>query len=257
MNSVLKPSPLNLLIVEDEAVIQSRLVRLYSDILSMREQPIKIVIASSLTEANLALEEQQFHLLSLDLNLNGNSGFDLLKQACSHSGHTIIVSAYRDQALIAFEYGVLDFVPKPFSQKRLEKAIDRFLLKHDDNIKKSDITETEIVPKTQTRYLLVKNGGSLLRLDLQDIDSIEGYGNYSKIHLQSGQEHLHEKGLDYLLQILPEHFFRVHKSHLVNLHRFQALKSLGAGQYQMSTTSGSQIPVGRTRVQLLRQRIKL
>lgn len=263
MNSVRQNKHINLLIVEDEGVILGRLERLYLDIFAVQNLPVKITSASSLADAKQALANGNFHLLSLDLNLNGDSGFDLLQQACSHAGQTIIVSAYRDQALTAFEYGVMDFVPKPFSRQRLEKAINRFLEQPDGtlviesatSIQKQTDTENETETETETRYLLVKSGSSLLRLKLQDIESIEGYGNYSKIHLQSGQEHLHEKGLENLLQILPDHFFRVHKSHLVNLHQFHELKSLGGGQFQLSTTSGRLIPVGRTRVEQLRQRV--
>ena len=86
-------------------------------------------------------------LLLLDLNLHGKSGFLALENAVAGSFQTIIVSAYADQAITAYEYGVLDFVNKPFSRARLEKALNRFL-------------NSDYIPVNQTRYLSIrKNAG--------------------------------------------------------------------------------------------------
>ena len=78
-----------------------------------------------LPEALCFIENNSLDLVLLDLNLNGDNGFDLLTTAVSESFHTIVISAYKDQAITAFEYGILDFVPKPFNRDRLEQAFDR------------------------------------------------------------------------------------------------------------------------------------
>lgn len=236
-------TPFRVLIVEDESMIGNRLVRLFSELLSARQMQPEVAIAASLSEAKQALQNSHYHLISLDLNLSGDSGFELLQHACCSAAQCIVVSAYREQALTGFEYGVLDFVAKPFSRQRLDKALSRAM---DDNAKAMD---------NVTKYLLVKNGGSILRLLLSDIESVSGYGNYSQLHLQNGIQHLHEMGLDALLKILPPSFLRVHKSHILNLDKFLELTSLGGGQYQLRTQSGSMIPVGRSKVQELKQRL--
>src|SRR3546814_13063742 len=96
----------------------------------------------------------------LDLNLHGRDGFDLLKRAVAGSFDTIVVSANTDRALEAFEYGVVDFVPKPFTEARLSQAFERRLAKRD---------EGEAI-----RYLVVRHAGKLERIRIDDIRVIHG-----------------------------------------------------------------------------------
>src|SRR5690606_35785413 len=118
---------MNVLIVEDESRIARRIERMTCDILGNALQSITHI--NTLHEALKFIENSSLDIVLLDLNLNGDNGFDLLTTAVSGSFHTIIVSAYKDQAITAFEYGVLDFVPKPFNRDRLEQAFNRAIIK--------------------------------------------------------------------------------------------------------------------------------
>ena len=122
-------------IIEDEARIARRLERMIRQI--FEKQDIKIVVASNLEEGKELIKKEEVNLLFLDLNLNGQDGFNVLENVVAESFHTVIVSAYKDKAIRAFEYGVLDFVPKPFDESRLRKAIERIHSKNntDHNIK--------------------------------------------------------------------------------------------------------------------------
>ncbi|WWW34360.1 response regulator [Stenotrophomonas rhizophila] len=64
------------------------------------------------------LQRAVYDGLLLDLNLGGEDGFELLRRAVAGRYHCVVVSAHRERALQAFEHGVLDFVPKPFSRER-------------------------------------------------------------------------------------------------------------------------------------------
>src|SRR4030042_1994514 len=110
-------------IVEDEPFIAERTERLVKEIL--KNKLTRVVIKESLPGAMHYLNEHQIDLLLLDLNLSGKDGFELLKKAVAGSFHTIVISAYTDRAIEAFEYGVLDFIGKPFTVERLKKAFDR------------------------------------------------------------------------------------------------------------------------------------
>ena len=112
---------MNILIVEDESRIAKRIERMTRDIFGDTLQSLKHI--NTLHEALPFIENNSLDLVLLDLNLNGDNGFDLLTTAVSKSFHTIVISAYRDQAITAFEYGVLDFVPKPFNRERLGTSL--------------------------------------------------------------------------------------------------------------------------------------
>ncbi|MBK7227614.1 MAG: hypothetical protein IPH97_01775 [Ignavibacteriales bacterium] len=64
------------------------------------------------------------------MNLNAKDGFELLKQVVSQSFHTIVISANINRAIEAFEYGVLDFIPKPYNIERLKAAFQRLQSSH-------------------------------------------------------------------------------------------------------------------------------
>ena len=115
---------MRIVVVEDEAIVARRLTRLLREILG--ETLESLDLATSLGAAQVRLDrEPPIDALFLDLNLNGRDGFELLGEAVAGSFQTIVVSAHAERAIEAFDYGVLDFVAKPFGRERLELAIDR------------------------------------------------------------------------------------------------------------------------------------
>ena len=107
---------MRILIIEDEASVADRIERLTRQVLGTNIQ--RLAKRQTLSAGLHYLQNHPIDLLLLDLNLNGLNGFSILQELLSHSFQTIIVSANTDQALKAFEYGVLDFIPKPFTIER-------------------------------------------------------------------------------------------------------------------------------------------
>ena len=229
---------MKLLIVEDEARIARRLERMTREILG--DQLTDLQRMEDLEEAIEFLEHNEIDLLLLDLNLNGQNGFELLRQANAYAFHTIIISAYKEQAITAFEYGVLDFVPKPFDQHRLEKALLR-------------ITQLESIDKG-IKFLAVKKRQSVRLIEIDSIRYIKGADIYAKLHLADGSTALHNKSLDRLGQILPNSFERIHKSYLVSMREAKELVIQPGGKYQLRLQDGELLPIGRTRFKDLKQR---
>src|SRR5688572_4889959 len=114
---------MRVLIVEDEPLLAQRLERFCREILGARLETLRV--ATLFSEASARLDESPIDLLLLDLNLHGRDGMELLASSVAGSFHTIIVSANTEHALRAFEYGVMDFIAKPFTRERLEQALQR------------------------------------------------------------------------------------------------------------------------------------
>ena len=228
-------------IVEDEPVIAQRLTRQVRHILA-EHQP-HICCVDSFDDAQSHILEQPIDLLFLDLNLYGQDGFELLKQATANSFHTIIVSAYAERAITAFEFGVLDFVAKPFSEQRLANAIERFL-------------QQASQPNGQANKLTVKKPGGLQVVALDTVYSIQADGHYTQLILADGQSHLYDKPIERLSVLLPDHFIRVHRSYLVNLHCVDRLSIASGGHYHLQMNNGSEVPVSRSRYPQVRARIE-
>lgn len=231
---------MRLLIVEDEEIVARRLERLLRGLLAGRDLSLRR--ASSIAEGFAAIAEGAIDLLFLDLNLNGRNGFQLLGDAVSRPFQTIVVSAHESQAIRAFEYGVTDFVPKPFTEARLRKALDR-------------IIERDEPSREALRYLAVRRAGEVRPIPLDAVVYLQGAGDYAEIHCRDGSTHLHDKSLTALEQLLPSRFVRIHRSYLVSLRDAEALRSEPGSRYSLRVSTGEELPVSRSRVADLRGRL--
>lgn len=223
---------MNILIVEDESRIAKRIERMTRDILGDVLQSLTHI--NTLHEALKFIENNSLDLVLLDLNLNGNNGFDLLTTAVSKSFHTIIISAYKDQAITAFEYGVLDFVPKPFNRDRLEQALYKTIAK--------EKTETN-----EIKFLAIKKRHRIQLIPIEELLYIKGAGAYTELFLANGKKELHDKSLEKLEQLLSYSFERIHKSYVLRMSEIKEIIVESGSKYMAELKNGERIPIGRTK----------
>jgi len=230
---------MRVLIVEDEPLLARRLERFCREILGERLESIRV--ATLFSEASARLDESPIDLLLLDLNLHGRDGMELLASSVAGSFHTIIVSANTEQALRAFEYGVIDFVPKPFSQERLAQALQR-------------VTEREGRAACAAKFLAVRKHGKVELVAIDRVLYVEGAGAYAELVLDDGRRELHDKTLEKLHALLPPVFERIHKSYVVRMNAVKTLHAQEGSHYEVELRNGLRLPVGRTRYKELRER---
>lgn len=227
---------MRVLVVEDEAVIARRIVRLVTEIAG--DELKQILTVSSFHEAIDRLEHHPVDLVFLDLNLNGRDGFEILQLAASGAFHTVVVSAHTERALEAFEYGVLDFIGKPFGRERFEKSLARF----SGQLKRHECT----------RFLAVRKHAGLFLAPLDKVLYIKGANTYSELYLEDGAVELHSKSLEKLSAILPPDFQRIHKSYIVDMTRVRTLRSFSGSRYELELSNGVMLPIGRTRLKAIK-----
>jgi len=228
-----------ILIVEDEPIIARRTARLTRSILG--EANLTIETAEQLDAAHDALRADDIELLFLDLNLHGADGFDLLKASVAGAFHTIVISAYTDRAIEAFELGVLDFIGKPFGRERLAQALRRL--------------RTDARTDPPARYLAVRTGGRVTLIDVERVHYLQGAGSYSELVLRDGSTELHDKSLKRLVTLLPGDFVRIHRSYVVRVSAVAHVHSREGSRYAVELRDGTMLPVGRTRIDAVRQRL--
>ena len=154
--------------------------------------------------------------------------------------HTVVVSAHTERAMEAFELGVLDFIGKPFSVERIQKTVDRLRGTRASNPAKT---------------LAVRSAGRIDLVPISEIAYIRAAGSYTELVLRNGAIRVHSKSLDRLLSILPTTFERVHRSYLIRLDEVVQIRVKEGSRYSAVLSSGEEIPVGRTRVSMIRQRL--
>jgi DNA-binding LytR/AlgR family response regulator len=231
---------MRLLIVEDEPLIAQRLERYCRELLGKTLSGVQRVAEYEAAEA--WLQEHPIDVLLLDLNLAGADGMQLLQSSVAGSFHTIIVSANTDEALRAFEFGVIDFVPKPFSRERLGQALKR-------------AAGVDGRAPHSARRLAVRKLGRVELVDIDDIIYVQGAGNYSELVLRDGRRELHDKTLERLAAVLPADFERVHRSFLVRMSTVRALRAHEGSHYEAELHDGTRLPIGRQRYKEIRDRL--
>ncbi len=231
---------MKILIVEDEIHIARHLSQTICRILD--EEAVVPHFCISLDEALQYISKNHIDLLMLDLNLNGKDGFEVLKILVAEPFHVIVVSAHIEKAIEAFEYGVLDFVPKPFSEKRLRKSFDR-------------LTGTEKkAPSYKMKNFVIKKKNKLALIKEEDVLFFEAYGHYSKIHLRDKSFEVYDKPLIALEALLDSRFERVHKSYLIRMAEIKNLEVFPGGKYYLELSNGAKVKLGRDKYKYIKER---
>ncbi len=225
--------------IEDEARIARRVRRMTETFFGSKI--ITLHTCEALADGLSYLENNEIDLLLLDLNLNGEDGFDVLENIVARAFQTIIISANTHLAIKAFAYGVLDFVPKPFDQQRLDQAFLRIT---------SANTGT-----TGLDFLAIKKGGIISLIEVQEVCYIKGAGIYTELHLLNGKNELHDKSLDMLQQLLPNDFVRIHKSYIVTKICIDKILVSSGSKYAVQLKNAEILPIGRSRYKELKEKL--
>lgn len=233
--------PIQIVIVEDEDMVAARLQRLIGQVLE--DRPFELRHLGTLDQAREEIGEPD--VLFLDLNLDGQDGFNLLHWSAAGPQQTIVASANTDRAMEAFELGVADFVPKPFQLDRIRTALARALDQSDPD----DVNEHFI------NRLCVRIGARTRVVPTSEIRWISRDHGFTELFLRDNSSLDHEWSLDRLTKALGPDFIRIHRSHIVAVDEVAEIQSLRRSQYRASLKGGQQLPVGRSRIESLRTRL--
>jgi two-component system response regulator LytT len=229
---------MNVLIIEDEPPIAEDIREMSCSILSSKLSRIDVV--HTLAEAEEFLDNHTIDLCLLDLNLKGKNGYDLLTRAVAGAFHTIIISAHTNQAPEAFQFGVLDFVPKPVERDRLRRAFNLYL-------------ERQASVEASLKYLVVRKQRTNHLISVDEILYFHAEGYLVKLFLKSGKPEYIEKPLNRLAPILPRKFLQVHRSYIVALDQVASYRHKVGGVYELTLKNGTTIPLSPAMVKTLDQ----
>ena len=240
------------LIVDDEESGERLLTKLVT-----RKHPEITLLpsADSMEDAVKAIDQHQPDLVFLDIRLGNNTGFEVLEQSTYKSYHVIFVSAYSQYALKAIKSSAVDYLLKPVDMDDLRTAIDRFKSRK-SSISTEQLTlikKTLKAPETRNKLVVpVREGYEFIKT--AEVLYITADENYSHIHLTSGHQKLASKTLGYFEEKLEgEQFFRIHKSHLINLQEIVAYEHGNGGFVKM--TDGKRMEVSRRKKKELLERM--
>lgn len=197
------------------------------------------------------IEKEQPNIVFLDVEMPILSGFDVLANIKNPDFEIIFVTAYSNYAIEAFQYCAIGYVVKPIDNDELKLAVNNALknITSKSSIVKNKnlldlltnaMSEKKIIIPTSTGFSLIK---------LIDILHLEGYSGYTKIHLTNGLEIISSYNIGKFEKMLPESFFKCHKSYIVNLKQITAFENEG----YLVLESNIRIPISRSRRKEIRK----
>lgn len=232
---------IRVLIVDDEPPARRNVA-----LLLQRDSEIEIVgECGSGKDALSVIRSLSPDLVFLDVQMPECDGFDVLEMLGDTQPTAIVlVTAYDQYALRAFEAGALDYLLKPFDNARFQRALDRA---------KEKIRSAQ--PTSKADRLIVKSAGVVSFIRIAEINWIEAYDYYARLHVGPKNYLIRRSLADLEHELDSTLFCRAHRSAVVNLDRVRTLKLSSEGEYNVVLENGAEIRLSRRYRQNLQMRL--
>jgi two-component system LytT family response regulator len=201
-----------------------------------------------------AIQEYKPDLIFLDIQMPKINGFEML-ELLDQPPAVIFTTAFDEYAIRAFEAHAVDYLLKPFSHERFDKAIEKWMTQKNIPTKKNtqELLETASQSPAQNQRIVVKNGSKIKIIPVQDIFYFEAADDYVKIHTREGY-FLKNKTMNHFEQVLDvQHFVRSHRSFIINIQQITRIDPYEKDNHVAVLRSGVQVPVSRSGYVRLRQ----
>jgi two-component system LytT family response regulator len=192
-----------------------------------------------------AIQQQQPDLIFLDIQMPKINGFEML-ELIDQPPAVIFTTAFDEFAIKAFEAHAIDYLLKPFSQERFDKAIEKWKDQTASAKKNTEeLLETASHSPSQTHRIVVKNGSKIKIIPVQDVFYLEAADDYVKVHTHEGN-FLKNKTMNHFEQTLdPHQFVRSHRSYIVNIQQITRIDPYEKDNHVAILRSGAKVPVSR------------
>jgi len=226
------------IIIDDEPLARSIIIEYlqpYTDIVLAAE-------CNDGFEGIKAIQQHQPDLIFLDIQMPKINGFEML-ELVDNPPLVIFTTAFEEYAIKAFDAHAADYLLKPFSKERFDKAIQKMLL-HKNNISMA-VTTTALQSATQSNRIVVKDNGKIKIIPFAQVQYIEAADDYVKIVTADGN-FLKKKTMQFFEDSLPgQEFIRIHRSFIVNAQLITRITPYEKDSHLALLTTGAQLPVSK------------
>ncbi|HFC00711.1 MAG TPA: response regulator transcription factor [Phaeodactylibacter sp.] len=237
---------LHAIIIEDE---QAGLDNLKNILLSCCSHVKVIAEARNIEEGYLVLTDKSLQpdVVFMDINLNNELVFNLLDRLDSINFEIIFVTAYQQHAVRACAYSSIGFISKPIDPSLLKEAIERVRIGEDEDMKdRLEVFRGHINHMNPFKKITIASLDEMHFIHIHEIVRLQSDDNYTIFHTKNGGKIIASKTIkSYENMFIPFNFFRVHRSHIVNLNYIQ--KFIKGDSAHLIMMDGTKIDVSRRR----------
>ena len=226
-----------------------------------------LAVCADGVQAIKAINETSPDLVFLDIQMPEVNGFDVLNSIeIAKMPAIIFATAYDRYAVKAFDLHAIDYLLKPFTNKRFYESlalakdyIRNTSLQHINQklsailagyLQEKDMRENDVLIHQNTASLadklVIKSSGKIYFISIKEISWIEAYDSYVKIHI-GGKYHLVRESMKNIEEKLPANIFaRIHKSSIVNINFIAELEPYFNGEFVVKLSNGTALKMSRS-----------
>jgi two-component system LytT family response regulator len=248
------------IIVDDEPAAR----RLMKSLLAEYPDVINVVgEAGTGSEAIARIEELKPDIIFLDIQMPDMTGFEVVERLAGRKPNIIFTTAYEQYAIKAFETFSIDYLLKPIKEERLRQSIDK--VKQFGRLNQAiDISGLqEIINQFKTPQkataLPIRTGDRIVLLRYENITYLEAQDKYVFIFTLDGHKYITDQSLSTLCEKLPDCFYRIQKSYIINKDKIKEMHRHFNGRFLfvLDDKEGTRLTSGRTYYDQIREEFGL
>lgn len=201
------------------------------------------------------------NVLFLDIEMPGLGGIEVLQAITPGAPIVVIVSAFSDYAIQAFEYQVLDYIAKPIDPQRFKSSLNRVYHRFQewqlvDQASRPVHAQKASPEVAQPSAMALDSVQGTIRFYPQDVLFLESAGNYVKVQLLDQGYLVRETLTSLVARFGQSEFLRVHRCFAVNLQHVRQMTTTAQGKAEIILFSGDSIPVSRHRLRQVKSQLR-
>lgn len=203
-----------------------------------------------------SIMQHQPDIIFLDIQMPKINGFEML-ELIENKPAVIFTTAFDEYAIKAFEQHAVDYLLKPFSRERLDKALQKWKSQHSNLVEKTtgneSLLESASQSPQQSQRVVVKTAGKIKIIPIDQIHYLEAADDYVKIHTQEGVFLKNKTMAQFEKSLDPSIFVRTHRSYFVNIHQVTRIDPYEKETYLVILKNGTKVSVSKNGYSKLKQ----
>lgn len=205
-----------------------------------------------------AIQELNPDVIFLDVQMPKLTGFEMI-ELLDDRPEIIFTTAYDQYAIKAFEQNAVDYLMKPFSRDRFNESLEKLFSRLENSTKgENQLEKIKIHLENSDEIInrvVIKKSGKIHVISTADINYLEAQDDYVMIYT-SEERFLKQQTMKYFEKHLDqEQFIRVHRSYIVNVQGIERIEPYEKTNYILILKDGNKIPVSRSGMQVMKEKL--